>query len=114
MKNWDKTLLVFSTFVLLHLAVMPFVGYLTGSGEISLFLGVVLAIVFIFSAKHIWDRGYLNNRKVKDVFIVVSLLCVGTLFSTLRLLRQKLRLLLKLRLSMLKLLQSIIICPSIE
>lgn len=40
---------------------------------------MVLAIVFIFSAKHIWDRGYLNNRKVKNVFIVVALLCVGTL-----------------------------------
>lgn len=57
MKNWVNTLLVFSTFVLLHLAVMPFVGYLTGSGEISLFLGVVLAIVFIFSAKNTLDRG---------------------------------------------------------
>lgn len=79
MKNWDKTLLVFSTFVLLHLAVMPFVGYITGSGEISLFLGVVLAIVFIFSAKHILDRWYLNNRKVRNVFIVVALLCVGIL-----------------------------------
>ena len=79
MKNWVNTLLVFSTFVLLHLAVMPFVGFLTGSGEISLFLGVVLAIVFMFSAKFILDRGYLNNRKVKDVFIVVALLCVGTL-----------------------------------
>ena len=79
MKNWDKTLLVFSTFVLLHLAVMPFVGFLTGSGKISFFLGVVLAVVFMFSAKLILDRGYLNNRKVKNVFIVVSLLCVGIL-----------------------------------
>lgn len=79
MKNWDKTLLVFSTFVLLHLAVMPFVGYLTGSEEISFFLGVVLAVVFMFLAMLIVDRGYLNNRKVKNVFIVVALLCVGTL-----------------------------------
>ena len=79
MKNWVNTLLVFSTFVLLHLAVMPVVGFLTGSGEISFFLGVVLAIVFILSAKLIVDRGYLDNRKVKNVFIVVALLCVGTL-----------------------------------
>lgn len=79
MKSWDKTLLVFSTFVLLHLAVMPVVGVLMGSEEISFFPGVVLAVVFMFSAKLILDRGYLNNRKVKDVFIVVALLCVGTL-----------------------------------
>lgn len=79
MKNWDKTLLVFSTFVLLHLAVISVVGFLTGSGEISFFLGVVLAIVFMLSAKLILDRRYLNNRKVKNVFIVVVLLCIGTL-----------------------------------
>lgn len=79
MKNWVNTILVFSTFVLLHLAVMPFVGFLTGSGKISIFLGVVFAVVFMFSAKLILDRGYLNNRKVKNVFIVVALLCVGTL-----------------------------------
>ena len=57
MKNWVNTLLVFSTFVLLHLAVMPVVGFLTGSGKISFFLGVVLAVVFMFSAKLILDRG---------------------------------------------------------
>lgn len=79
MKNWVNTLLVFSTFGLLHLAVMPIVGFLTGSGEISLFLGLVLAVVFMFSAKLILGRGYLNNRKVKNVFIAVALLCVGTL-----------------------------------
>lgn len=79
MKNWVNTLLVFSTFVLMHLAVMPVVGFLTGSGEIAFFLGVVLAVVFILSAKLILDGGYLDNRKVKNVFIVVALLCVGTL-----------------------------------
>lgn len=79
MKNWINMLLVLSTFALLHLAVMPVVGFLTGSGEISFFLGLVLAVVFTFSAKLTVDRGYLNNRKVKNVFIVVALLCVGTL-----------------------------------
>lgn len=81
MKNLINMLLVLSTFVLLHLAVLPFVGFLTGSGEISFFLGVVLAVVFMFSAKLILDRRYLNNRKVKNVFSCSSFtLCWNSCF----------------------------------
>lgn len=52
-----------------------FIGFLL----VTSVVGVVLAFVFMFSAKLILGRGYLNNRKVKNVFTVVALLCIGTL-----------------------------------
>jgi len=70
-------LTVFSAMFLLYVALKPIISFIFGGGFLSLSVFAVTGIGIIYLSGFLLAKGYINNRKLQGVCILVALASIG-------------------------------------
>lgn len=70
-------LTVFSAMFLLYIALQPIINFIFGGGLLYLSVIAVIGIGIIYLSGFLLAEGYINNRKLQGVSILVALASIG-------------------------------------
>lgn len=70
-------LTVFSAMFLLYIALKPIISFIFGGGFLSLSVFAVTGVGIIYLSGFLLAEGYINNRKLQGVCILVALASIG-------------------------------------